>query len=509
MIKVGRDDLYRTLAESSASALFIYQDGGLRYVNPAGEAISGYTQQELLSADLWSLIHPDSRDLVQRLLANWTATLSAAETSEIRILAKDGTEKWVEVVARPAECDSRPAIVGTAVDITGRKNLESRLYQSHKMEALGRLAGGVAHDFNNLLTVIAGYGQMILNRLDAGSPLRADMEEILKGASRAAGLTGQLLAFSRRQAAQPRVLDLNLLVSNTLKMLRRVIGEDISLETHLQPGIGNIKADPGQIEQVLMNLAVNARDAMPAGGRLTIETSALEIADSPAAANLRPGLYAVLSVTDTGRGMDAETRSHLFEPFFTTKELGRGTGLGLSTVYGIVRQSGGDIWVESAPGSGSSFKVLFPSLDAAVEIAQRPTPAGDLQVSPTREAILLVEDDAVLRRLLKDALEKQNYRVLEAGSGQEAIREARKAKFPIHLLLTDVVMPGMSGGELAQRLLSNRREMKVLYITGYAEGEQVANQRALLRKPFTLSELSRRVRDILDEPARANGAGSR
>lgn len=509
MIDSGREDLYRTLAESSASALFIFQDGGLCYVNPAGEAISGYTSQELLSADLWSLLHPDSRAAVERRLAGWTAAPHTAETAEIRMVSKSGAEKWVEVVLRRAEFDSRPAIVGTAVDITARKSLETGIYQSHKMEALGRLAGGVAHDFNNLLTVIAGYGQMILNRLDAGSPLRADMEEILKSASRAAGLTGQLLAFSRRQAAQPKIVDLNLLVSNMLRLLRRVIGEDIAIETRLDPQIGSIKADPGQIEQVLMNLAVNARDAMPSGGRIVIETSTASVPEAAAGSTLRPGRYTVLSVIDTGRGMDSETQSHLFEPFFTTKDLGKGTGLGLSSVYGIVRQSGGDIRVESVPGRGSSFKVFLPRLDVAAEVAHRPAGFDELHVSSTRETILLVEDDAVLRRLLKEALAKQNYRVLEAENGESALREARKVKFAIDLLLTDVVMPGMNGGALAQRLQASRPGMKVLYITGYANGELLAPSAVILRKPFTLSELSRRVRDVLRRPAQARGAGGR
>jgi PAS domain S-box-containing protein len=506
MMKGGRQPLYQTLAEAGASGLFLYQDGRLQYANAAGETMTGYSREEILEADPWSLIHPDSREALRQRLAEWGKPRTESCRCEVRIAARGGEEKWLEVVATAVRYRSRPAVVITAFDITERKRLESQLRQAQKMEALGRLAGGVAHDFNNLLTVISGYGQMLLNRLDAASPLRADIEEILKSASRAAALTGQLLDFSRSRNPQPRVLDLNALVVNTLKMLRRVIGEDISLTTALQPGVGNIKAGPGQVEQILMNLAVNARDAMPSGGVLTIETSRQEVREAAPGATMGPGSYAVLSVSDTGRGMDAETLSHLFEPFFTTKAPGRGTGLGLSTVYGIVRQSGGDITVRSAPGKGTTFSVHFPRFEEAVEAL----PAGAAPGAPRScggETILVVEDDAVLRRLLRDVLKKENYQVLEAADGEAAIERARSAASPIDLLLTDVVLPGIGGAELAGRLAASRSELPVLYITGYAGRAQFSGDAALLRKPFTIAELTRKVREVLDQAPRTRQAG--
>ncbi|MCC6862471.1 MAG: PAS domain S-box protein [Bryobacterales bacterium] len=496
--------IFRALTETIPSAIFVYQDGRLQYVNPAAESITGYSREELLEMENPAgLIPPDHRQALARRIA--ALQPGGTERFEVPILARGG-ERWLEVVTSATSFAGRPAVLGAAIDITGRKLLESQLRQAQKMEALGRLAGGVAHDFNNILTVIAGYGQMLLSRLESDNPARADIEEVLKGAARAASLTGQLLAFSRRQPAQPRVLDLNALVSNMHRMLRRVISEDVRLETVLLPDIGRIKADPSQIEQVVLNLAVNARDAMPDGGCLTIETSGYQVREpSPHSPwNLAPGSYVLLTVTDTGRGMDAETQSHLFEPFFTTKEVGRGTGLGLSTVYGIVKQNGGDIQVTSAPGKGCRFQVLLPAVKAAADTepaSEQPRlwPVGD-------ETILLAEDDRVLRAMLRGALEKQNYTVLEAASGDEALELARRHRGTVHLLITDLVMPGITGIELARRLSASRKSLKVLYITGYAEdaillrGEQAPDNH-LLHKPFTLPDFIRRVRDLLDTPA--------
>ncbi|MBA5866381.1 MAG: PAS domain S-box protein [Nitrospira sp. CR1.3] len=384
------------------------------------------------------------------------------------------------------------------------RQTEAQLQQSQKMEAVGRLAGGVAHDFNNLLTVIRGYSELLLSRLQAGDSMRKDMEEVKKAADRASGLTRQLLAFSRRQFIAPKIVDLNALVVNMDGMLRRLMGEDIiDLCAELSPQVGAIRADPGQIEQVIMNLAVNARDAMPKGGRLTIETRNVTIGKSSRqdAIGLEPGSYVLLTVRDTGHGMDAETRSHLFEPFFTTKEKGKGTGLGLSTVYGIVKQSKGSIAVESVPGKGTAFKIYFPLISQ-----EGPDTAGPLDtVDPAhgRETILLVEDEPAVRGLVHETLRLHGYTVLEARHGIEALMTVAKHTGPIHLLLTDVVMPQMSGPEVAEKLHSIRPETKVLYMSGYPdhpvfEHGGVSREASFLPKPFTPNVLAKKVREVLD-----------
>ncbi len=365
---------------------------------------------------------------------------------------------------------------------------EARLSEAAKMEALGRLAGGVAHDFNNLLTVISGYAQLLLARLPQSDPLRPDVEEILKSSARGAALTNQLLAFSRRQPAQPRILDLNALIANTAKMLRRVIGENISLQTSLAPSVPTIHADPNQIEQILVNLAVNARDAMPKGGLLAIRTTV-------------EGRHVVLSISDNGRGMSPDTIAHVFEPFFTTKEIGKGTGLGLSTVYGIVKQANGEITVESTPGQGATFRIFFPAQSASPEPGPAPEPAPS---RGNRESILLVEDDPVLRRLLGDALQRENYQVFEAPTGEAALLQARTA-VSLDLLVTDVILPGITGTELARRL----PHLPVLFITGYTDDAVLETDQSILRKPFTLPELTYRVRELLDPAApKTRRAGS-
>ncbi len=384
------------------------------------------------------------------------------------------------------------------------RQTEAQLQQSQKMEAVGRLAGGVAHDFNNLLTVIRGYSELLLSRFPAGDPMRKDMEEVKKAADRASGLTRQLLAFSRRQFIAPKSVDLNALVVNMDGMLRRLMGEDIiELCVELSPKTGAIKADPGQIEQVVMNLAVNARDAMPKGGRLTIETRNVTVEKGARRdiIGLEPGAYVMLAVRDTGHGMDAETRSHLFEPFFTTKEKGKGTGLGLSTVYGIVKQSKGSITVDSTPGQGTTFRIYFPLIDqddaGAAGTADIPDPKHG------RETILLVEDEPAVRGLVHETLRLHGYTVLEARHGIEALMTVAKHTGPIHLLLTDVVMPQMSGPEVAEKLHSLRPETKVLYMSGYPDHpvfEQggVLRETSFLPKPFTPNVLAKKVRDVLD-----------
>ena len=396
-------------------------------------------------------------------------------------------------------------IGGVGIDITERRQLEDQLRQSQKMEAVGRLAGGVAHDFNNLLTVISGYGHMILRDLPAEDPLHGCVDEVLKAASRATSLTNQLLAFSRRQVIQPKVLDLNSLVANMDRMLRRVIGEHIELETVLNPGLGSVRADAGQMEQVIINLAVNARDAMPAGGKLSIHTRNVEIArSSRLRADVRPGSYVSLTVADTGKGMDAEIMVHLFEPFYTSKETGKGTGLGLSTVYGIVKQSGGEIVVESKPGSGAAFTLYLPRISDPAQVT--PAPEAQPAVRAGTETILLVEDELGVRQLVYEMLQRLGYQILAASGGAEAITLFEQHLGSIDLLMTDVIMPQMSGRELAQRLKLLQPSLKVLYTSGYTD-DMLAHHGVLestvflLQKPFSPDELAKKLRQVLDAPA--------
>jgi PAS domain S-box-containing protein len=416
----------------------------------------------------------------------------------------DGRVTWVSSSKVPIRDESGRVVglVGVSRDITEHKRLEEQARLSQRMEAIGRLAGGVAHDFNNLLGIIIGYGERVLGRLPGDDPVHGDQMELLNAAHRAAELTHQLLAFGRLQVLQPKVLDLNGVVSEMDKMLRRLIGEHFVLDTLLEPGLGMVWADPGQTGQILMNLVVNARDAMPTGGRLTIETKNVELDATHAAsyAMTRPGRYVLLAVTDTGSGIDAETQAHIFEPFFTTKDLGKGTGLGLSTVYGIVKQSGGFIWVYSEPGFGSTFKVYLPRIDGDLTIPPRdsaPTP-----IARGTETVVLIEDETSLRNVVRDTLEENGYTVLVAGSGAEAVQLADAHEGSIHLLLTDVIMPGMSGREAATAIGATRTGMKVLFISGYTQdainrhGELLPGV-AFLSKPFTAAALLRKCREVL------------
>jgi len=383
------------------------------------------------------------------------------------------------------------------------RRLEEQLRQSQKMEAVGRLAGGIAHDFNNLITVINGYSQLILDRVKAGDPTRPDAEEILRAGERAAALTRQLLAFSRKQILAPTVLNLNRSVLEMERMLRRLIGEDIELVASLEPQLASVMADPGQIEQVILNLAVNARDAMPHGGKLTLETANATLDEGFVALHpgAQPGPCVVLSVTDTGVGMDAEVLSHLFEPFFTTKEKGKGTGLGLSTIYGIVKQSNGTIWVSSEPGRGATFTVYLPRFDTGARGSA--AAGGPAAVRPGTEVVLLVEDSEDVRRFMEQFLARSGYSVLQAGSGDEALRRAEAHAGPIHLLLTDIVLPVMGGREIAHQVRAQRPGIKVLYTSGYTDRSGVENGIlesgvAFLQKPFTAEELLRKIRETLD-----------
>jgi nitrogen-specific signal transduction histidine kinase len=389
------------------------------------------------------------------------------------------------------------------LDTTEETKLQLQLQQSQKMEAVGRLAGGIAHDFNNLLMVIAGHGELLQDKLSKESPLRRHADEIRQTAERATALTRQLLAFSRRQVLQPRVLDLNAVVVEMESMLQRLIGEDIELVARLNPELGRVKADSSQLEQVLMNLAVTARDAMPQGGKLTIVTENVQLDEAYANTHLavNPGPYAMLAVSDTGRGMEKEALAHLFEPFFTTKEKGKGTGLGLATVYGIVKQSGGNIWVYSEPGHGTTFKVYLPQVSEPVEEPVLPA-AAETRKSHPSVTVLLVEDEPALRFLVRGYLESSGHKVLEASSGEEALRVAAASAGPIQLLMTDVVMPGITGRALAEQLVQRHAGLKVLFMSGYTEDAIVHHGVlepgiAFLQKPFTLTALEKKLHEVM------------
>lgn len=479
--------------------------GHLVDANPAFVTSVGYqSASELIGRNL-STLYADGQQWF--VLADQLRTQEHFEGLAAEWTRKDGSTTAVRLSGRVITDEHKNVTFEIFTeDVTERRALEQQLRQAQKMEAIGRLAGGIAHDFNNLLMVISGYSEFLLDRLGPDQALRGPAKEISSAADRATSLTRQLLAFSRKQMLTPKVIDLNAVVTENLKMLTRLIGEDIDLV--MIPGIelGPVKADPGQIEQVILNLAVNARDAMPQGGRLTIETSNVTLDDSYARlhAPVQPGDYTMLVITDTGVGMDAETQSRIFEPFFTTKGT-KGTGLGLSTVYGIVKQSGGYIWVYSEPGKGTSFKVYLPHVTAeevaAVEQPAAPPPApADIN----RETILVVEDEVNLRRLTRQFLENQGYTVLEAADGAAAVQICVAHQGIIHLLLTDVIMPGMNGRELAHRVSEIRPNMKVLYMSGYTENAIGHNGTldagiTLLQKPFTLHALKAKVREVLDQ----------
>jgi two-component system cell cycle sensor histidine kinase/response regulator CckA len=446
-------------------------------------------------------IHPDDRQRVDRLLQQAMRPESGGRyAAEYRTIGVEGQlERWLSARGQVFfdREDNAVRFIGVTQDLTEHKHLEDQFLQAQKLDGIGRLASGVAHDFNNLITVITGYTEMALGDIPPDTPLRDSMVEIGKAAVRAASLTRQLLTFSRRQISQPKEIVLNHLVAEFEKMLQRLIGEDVELVLTLDPEAGALRADPGQIEQVILNLAINARDAMPQGGRLFIETSRV-LADEEVAQTqlgIVAGEYVLLSVSDTGSGMTEDVRAHIFEPFFTTKEVGKGTGLGLSTVYGIVAQSGGTISVCSEPGHGSTFKMRFP----AVEAGRSGTPKPSAQVTRAgNETILLAEDEAVVRKYVRQILERQGYTVLEASNGREALEIAQLHRGPIHLLLTDIVMPEMGGVDLVAEFGVARRQVPVLCMSGYTN--RVGLQRGLgyLQKPFTPTALLAQLRAILD-----------
>lgn len=508
------EERYRSIFENAIEGIFqSTADGRFISVNPAMARILGYESPEELIADRTDIsiqhyVDPNSRAELKRMLAKQGIVVGY----ECEVYRKDRSKIWVIENIRVI-CDQNGTLLhyeGSIEDITERKTLEDQLRQSQKLEAVGMLAGGIAHDFNNLLTAITGYSALTLMQLKAEDPLRQNIEEVKKAADRAAALTRQLLAFSRKQVLQLRILNLNEVISELEKMLQRLIGEDIGLRTVLEADLGAIKGDPGQIEQIIMNLAVNARDAMPQGGKLTIETRNVYLDEDYAKHHIavNPGPYVLLAVSDNGLGMDEKIRAHIFEPFFTTKEKGKGTGLGLSTVYGIVNQLGGNIWVYSEVGQGTTFKIYLPRTDEGAHEYKRS--ADTEKALQGVETIVLAEDEEMVRKLARRVLEIYGYQVLEVANGGAAILVCERHKGPIHLLITDVIMPEMSGVELATRLTRLHPEMKVLYMSGYTDNN-IAHRGVLdegenfIQKPFSTDALARKVREILDAPRRFPG----
>ncbi|MGE3467914.1 MAG: PAS domain-containing protein, partial [Pyrinomonadaceae bacterium] len=453
----------------------------------------------------WNLnLHPDDAD---RVYAEYDAVIEGTEDfhSEFRIVWPDGEVRHLESSAKVLRDENGTPLhfIGVNWDITERKQLEDQFRQSQKMEAIGVLAGGIAHDFNNLLTAINGYSDLTLRKMPVDDPLRANIEEVKNAGDRAAVLTSQLLAFSRKQVLNPIVHNVNTVISNIENMLRRIIKENIELRTSLDPNLGNVRADPGQIEQVVMNLTLNARDAMPNGGLLTIKTETTYLEESYVGQHLeiKPGNFVKITVADTGEGISPEVKSHIFDPFFTTKEVGKGTGLGLSTVYGIVKQSGGDIMVYSEVGHGTTFKIYLPCVDENVEQPKWPEPPQEHQRGTG--TILLVEDEDIVRNLVIAVLTGAGYKVLDAASGDEGLAICRSYTDPIHLLLSDVIMPKMGGIELKAHVAKLRPEISVLFMSGYTD-ESLAHRGiydedvAFIEKPFTPDALARKVREVLE-----------
>jgi two-component system cell cycle sensor histidine kinase/response regulator CckA len=509
---VEREELFRLITENAADMIEVADAEGRPLYRSPSYRILGYEEADLAESSILDYVHPEDRDKVLRAAAEARASGLCASI-EYRVRHKDGNWRVLESKSsRILSADRVDKFVIVNRDVTERKHLEEQFRQAQKMEAVGRLSGGVAHDFNNLLGVIIGYGEVVQQGTPLDNPLRTCVDEMLKAGHRAATLTKQLLAFSRQQVLDPRVLDLNAVVKDMEKMLKRLIGEDIELKTKLETDLAPIKADQGQLEQIIMNLAVNARDAMPKGGELRLNTSNFHMDQNFVRRYPYPvsvGNYVLLTVTDNGCGMDAQTRARVFEPFFTTKEKGKGTGLGLSTVYGVVKQSGGYIDVLSEPGAGTAFNIYLPEVESqsGSHALVRNLPAA----LHGRETVLLVEDEASLRRLSRYLLELCGYEVLEADSGDDAIRKSREHAAPIHLLLTDVVMPGISGRVLADQLSRDRSELQVVYMSGYT-GQTVGEHGVLaegsyfLPKPFTREALARKVREALDRRPMALGS---
>jgi len=513
--KKSSEEQMRLLLESTGEGIYgIDKQGRCTFVNRAAATMLGYAPAEIIGQDMHTLIHhhrPDGSPYpveqcpIYRPLRNQAGVLdqTGVRVHDEVLWRKDGTSFAAEYSSFPImKKENIQGAVVTFQDITQTNLLEEQFRQAQKMEAVGRLAGGVAHDFNNLLTIISGYSEILLAALPPGDSTRGLLTEIKKAGVRAASLTRQLLAFSRKQILEHEVLDLNGVVADSEEMFRRLVGEDIDLVTVLDPALGNVKTDRGQIEQVLMNLVINARDAMPKGGKITIETTHVVLDETycRSHAEVKPGRYIMLALSDNGCGMDEQTKARIFEPFFTTKEPGKGTGLGLAMIHGFIKQSGGHVSVYSEPGVGSTFKIYLPEVDA-VRSLEKPRPG--IEMPRGDETILLAEDEAGVRALTRHVLQICGYTVLDAANGGEAIRLAEKHQGSIHLLLTDVVMPGMDGRLVAERIVAIKPGAKVVYLSGYTDDAVVRHgvlesEVAFLQKPFTPSALARKIREVLD-----------
>ncbi len=508
--------LWGSVEQMADTLIIMNRSGVMEYVNPAFEALTGYSRQEAIGQTLEILeSEKQAGELYEEM---WNTVLSGNVFRGIVMnRKKNGETLIIEKALTPLRDGSGEIthFISTGWDITERRKLESELQQAQKMNAIGRLAGGVAHDFNNLLLVISAYAELMLDSLAAEDPLRRNVAEIMTASRRAADLTRQLLAFGRKQMQLLQVLDLNTVIGEITTMLPRLIGEDIELVFAPAHDLGKVKADPIQIEQVVMNLAANARDAMPGGGTLTIETATVRVDESYVQRHsiVPAGDYILLTVTDSGQGIAAEDMAHIFEPFYTTKEAGKGTGLGLATVYGIVKQNGGFVWVYSEPGLGTTFKVYLPQVQSLSSEIVITKPA---ESSPRGcETLLLVEDEASVRQAARQFLTRSGYNVLEAIDGEDALRASREHGGPIQLMITDVVMPRLGGPRLAERLADERPDMKVLFVSGYAENTilqhgKIDVRTRFLQKPFSLKTLARKIREVLEaNEASALAASSR
>ncbi len=489
------DTLSAVIQTSPLAIVSLDLDGTVRAWNRAAERMFGWKAEEVIGQRF--PIVPEEDEAFFRANQEKLRHGETIAGIERQRRTKDGALIDVALWNAPRR-DGSGRVVGAIsviADVSERKRLEEQFRQAQKMEAVGRLAGGVAHDFNNLLTVISGYTQMLLDETEEGDGRRDFVQEIVNAAESATSLTDQLLAFSRRQIVSPRVIELNELVGGMNHMMRRLLGEDIELETRLTPQLPKVKVDPGQLQQVLMNLVVNARDAMPGGGVIAIETGSVTVGESHPE-GVAAGAYVTLSVSDSGKGMTEEVRRRAFEPFFTTKGRGKGTGLGLSTVYGIIKQAGGDVTIRSEPDRGSTFRIYLPALDeaaaAGVEVP------GRVVLKTGTETVLAVEDDPKLRRMIREVLSSHGYQVLEAADFRAALEYCEAHPGPIHLLLSDVVLPGIGGCELAKQAQALRPRLKVLFMSGYAEHEALEEGRPFLQKPFTPERLLGRLRDLLD-----------
>jgi len=496
------EERYKTLFEGASEGILVVDTEKKRfiYANPEICSMLGYSVEELTNFCIED-IHPVEE--LEKVISEYEEHINGQRTlsETIRCLKKDGNIILVDITSSPMVIDDKNCIVGFFRDVTKRNHLEEQFRQAQKLEAVGQLAGGIAHDFNNMLTIILGHCDLMKEDIPENDPLLESLVQIRSSGEKAASLTRQLLAYSRKQKLNPIVLNLNEIILNLEKMLQRLIGENIQLQTNLTGDLGLTKADAGQIEQIIMNLAVNARDAMPDGGKLIIETENVFLDEEYAKNHIgaAPGHYVMLAMTDTGHGMDEKTRARIFEPFFTTKELGRGTGLGLSTVYGIVKQSGGGIWVYSEPERGTIFKIYLPSAEDAVrtvEKKKRVTVGGN-------ESILVVEDDPAIRRLMERVLKMLGYTPTIASDGEEAIKIVSENRLMPDLLITDIIMPGMTGILLAERLKEAMPELKVLFMSGYSYGsignyETLKEDMNFIEKPFNRDELSEKIREVLD-----------